>query len=101
MTGFFYSANFHIQSVDEPMVSEVYAESDIDNGSSNEENNKSDDEKSTSSESESEDVWSGIVPEILSGDIENPSPLPVAQNCQTSLQKVNSLVFWFVYFLLI
>lgn len=41
------------------------------------------------------------MPGMLSGDIENPPPLPVAQHCQTSLQKVNSLVFWFVYFLLI
>lgn len=38
---------------------------------------------------------------MLTRDIENPPPLPEAQARPTSLQKVNSLIFWFVYFLLI
>ena len=55
--------------------------------------------ESTSSKSESEEVWSGVLPEVLSRDIQSAPPLPESQQCQTSLQKVNSLVFWFVYFL--
>ena len=58
-------------------------------------------DESTSSESESEEVWSGVLPEVLSRDTESARPLPKCQQRQTSLQKVNSLVFWFVYFLLI
>ena len=42
-----------------------------------------------------------MLPEVLSRAIESAPPLPESQQRQTSLQKVNSLVFWFVYFLLI
>lgn len=42
-----------------------------------------------------------MLPEMLSRDIESAPPLPEPQHRATSLQKVNSLVFWFVYFLLI
>lgn len=38
---------------------------------------------------------------MLSRDIESAPPLPEFQRRQTPLQKVNSLIFWFVYFLLI
>ena len=50
---------------------------------------------------ESEEVASGVLPEVLSRDRESAPPLPESQQRQTSLQKVTSLVFWFVYFLLI
>ena len=40
-------------------------------------------------------VRNGVHPEIMSRDLENASPLPEAQGRQ------NSLIFWFVYFLLI
>lgn len=43
---------------------------------------------SDSSQSESEEIWNGVLPEMLSRGT-------------TELQKVNSLVFWIVYFLLI
>lgn len=42
-----------------------------------------------------------MLPEMLTRDLDNAPPLPEAQLRQTSLQKVNSLIFWFVYFLLI
>lgn len=48
-----------------------------------------------------EEIWNGVLPEMISRDIENAPPLPEAQGHQTALQKVNSLIFWFVYFLLI
>lgn len=40
------------------------------------------------------------MPEILSKDIESAQPLPDFKQRLTSLQKANSLIFWFVYFLL-
>ena len=42
-----------------------------------------------------------MLPEMLSRDIENAPPLPEAQHRKTALQKVNLLVFWFLYFLLV
>ena len=41
------------------------------------------------------------LPEMLSRDIENTPPLPEAQHHKTALQKVNSLLFWLLYFLLL
>ena len=78
-----------------------HSETDSENDSVNRAKRKSVGDESTSSESESEEVWSGVLPEVLSRDIESAPPLPKSQQRQTSLQKVNSLVFWFVYFLLI
>ena len=68
-------------------------------GGSNSDDHQSD-EKS-SSDCESEEIWNGVLPKMLSRDIESAPPLPEFQRQQTSLQKVNSLIFWFVYFLLI
>ena len=76
-------------------------ESDIDSDSCTREKYKGGDENSSNSETESEEVWSGVLPEMLSRDIENTPPLPEAQHHKTALQKVNSLVFWLLYFLLL
>lgn len=67
--------------------------------SNNCDDHQSDEE--SSSDCESEEIWNGVLPEMLSRDIESAPPLPEFQRRQTSLQKVNSLIFWFVYFLLI
>lgn len=83
------------------MQNEFHSESDTDSDSCTREKCKSGDEKSSSSESESEEVWSGVLPEMLSRDIENTPALPEAQHQKTALQKVNSLVFWLLYFLLL
>ena len=76
-------------------------DSDIDSDSCTREKYKGGDENSSNSETESEEVWSGVLPEMLSRDIENTPPLPEAQHHKTALQKVNSLVFWLLYFLLL
>lgn len=76
-------------------------ESDTDSDSCTRERYKGGDENSSNSESESEEVWSGVLPEMLSRDIENTPPLPEAQHHKTALQKVNSLLFWLLYFLLL
>lgn len=70
-----------------------------DPGSSNSDDHQSD--ETSSSDCESEEIWNGVLPEMLSRDIESAPPLPEFQRRQTPLQKVNSLIFWFVYFLLI
>ena len=74
---------------------EIRSESDTDSESCPQERHKCSNENSSTSESDSEEVWS----EMLSRDIVNPPPLPEAQHRETSRKK--SLVFWFVYFLLI
>ena len=68
--------------------------------------NSTDDENqsdccSSSSDGDEEEIWNGVPLEMISRDIENAPPLPEAQGRQTALQNVNSLIFWFVYFLLI
>ena len=83
---------------DEALHSETDSENDRDNRAKHQ---SVCGDESTSSESESEEVWSGVLPEVLSRDIETAPPLPECQQRQTSLQKVISFVFWFVYFLLI
>lgn len=83
------------------MQNEFHSESDTDSDSCTTEKCHSGDEKSSSSESESEEVWSGVLPKMLSRDIENTPPLPKAQRQKIALQKVNSLVFWLLYFLLL
>lgn len=55
-------------------------ESDNDSDSCTRERCKGGDENSSNPESESEEVWSGVLPEMLSRDIENTPPLPEAQH---------------------
>ena len=56
---------------------------------------------SSSCSSGNEEVWNGILPEILTRDLNNQPPaFPNVVPHQRSLHKVSSLVFWFVYFLL-
>ena len=76
-------------------------ESDTDSDSCTRERCKGSDENSSNSESESEEVWSGVLPEMLSRHIENTPPLPEARHHKTALQKVNLLLFWLLYFLLL
>ena len=56
---------------------------------------------STCSSNNEGEIWDGVLPEALYKDLGNPPPLPEAQPNQRTIQRVNSLVFWFVYFLLI
>ena len=86
---------------DDSTENKIHSESDTDSESCPQERHKCSDENSSTSKSDSEEVWSGILPEMLSRDIVNPPLLPEAQHRETSLKKLNSLVLWFVYFLLI
>ena len=57
---------------------------------------------SCSSSDEAEETWSGVLPEMISRDLDKPPPLPDARPGHGRvMQKLNSLVFWFVYFLLL
>jgi len=58
-------------------------------------------DSNSKSDEEAEEVWDGVLPESLNNDIGNPPPIPEARIQQTKTQKVNSLIFWFVYFLFI
>lgn len=99
------SSFFYFQSEDNPgTVSDTAnfpsdSESEGQNSSGDEHRRNADDE--SSSDGDSEEIWNGVLPEMLTRDIENPPPLPKPQMPPTSLQKANSLIFWFVYFLLI
>ena len=48
-----------------------------------------------------DEVWDGVLPECLQRDIEMVSPVPEAKLKERALTKINTLVFWFLYFLLI
>ena len=54
-----------------------------------------------SSSDEKEEIWDGILPESLARDIDSAPLLPEAELPMTKQKKVNVLVFWLVYFLLI
>ena len=52
-----------------------------------------------SDDDDCDEHWDEIPPEILGKDISS-TPLPEPELRKNRLQKVNALVFWFVYFLL-
>ena len=83
------------------MCEESLSEVESGNDSFSNDEPKRFEQDSDSSQSESDEIWNGVLPEMLSRDIESGPPLPEAQHGTTELQKVNSLVFWIVYFLLI
>ena len=67
-------------------------ETDSENDSSNRAKGKSVGDESTSSESESEEVWSGVLPEVLSRDIESAPHYPSVNNVKHHFKK---LIRWF------
>ncbi|CAH3153836.1 unnamed protein product [Pocillopora meandrina] len=84
------------QPTDLPESEVAYSNSDNECGGLNSTNDgHRSDCCSSSSDGDEEEIWNGVHPEIMSRDLENAPPLPEAQGRQ------NSLIFWFVYFLLI
>ena len=83
------------------MCEESLSEVESGNDSSSNDERKRFEQESDSSQSESDEIWNGVLQEMLSRDIESGPPLPEARHGTTEVQKVNSLVFWIVYFLLI
>ena len=84
-----------------PKSEAAYSTSDNEYGDLNSTDDENQSDCCSSSSDGDEEIWNGVLPEMISRDIENAPPLPEAQGHQTALQKVNSLIFWFVYFLLI
>ena len=84
-----------------PKSETAYSTSDNEYGDLNSTDDENQSDCCSSSSDGDEEIWNGVLPEMISRDIENAPPLPEAQGHQTALQKVNSLIFWFVYFLLI
>jgi hypothetical protein len=48
-----------------------------------------------------EEVWNEVLPENIAKDLETAPPLPEAITKHRKMQRVNSLIFWLVYFLLV
>ena len=84
-----------------PKSEAAYSTSDNEYGDLNSTDDENQSDCCSSGSDCDEEIWNGVLPEMISRDIENAPPLPEAQGHQTALQKVNSLIFWFVYFLLI
>ena len=67
---------------------------------------ESDEDKSGNVDSNSDDSdglenWDGVSTDEMLRDISAATPLPEPEKRKSKLQKVNALVFWLVYFLLI
>ena len=61
--------------------------------------NETDKGEDSDDDDDCDEHWDEISPEILGKDISS-TPLPEPELRKNRLQKVNALVFWFVYFLL-
>ena len=97
-TVFVISYSFQFEDDNQNDTASPSNDDEIEDQGDNSDGHQSDE---SSSDCETEEIWNGVLPEMLSRDIESAPPLPEFQRQQTSLQKVNSLIFWFVYFLLI
>ena len=68
-----------------------------DNNQSNDEDEDEEDED----EDEEDEFWTDIPGDLLDQDILSPSPLPELECKKSKLHFINTLLQWFLYFLLI
>ena len=79
--------NISIEEMSDSEVNTDGGESELDN--------------SDDSDSDGTENWDGIPANEFARDVPNATPLPEPDRKKSRLQKVNHLVFWLVYFLLI